>query len=230
MASILAPTRTGTVLVAVVRSTPWRSRPRPSIGTRSSSTSSTGTGNITCARASTDSATTSTCGSPCPGGACAGVRRRSPMAAGAGDTVADFDYPEPDPAPFTTIAWRMAHLSVGVFGTGPPTTSVLRAAWSTTRSTGRSMPPAGWSCSTISTTHGSAGVRSLGNDGLDRQCGSHEGPFAHYSMAALVLHISPRGDPPRLGAVPAARPVPRRVRQRVAASASRSTSAVSSSG
>ena len=48
--------------------------------------------------------------------AAAVTRRRSPMAAGAGDTVADFEYPEPDPAPFTTIAWRMAHISIGVLG------------------------------------------------------------------------------------------------------------------
>ena len=27
----------------------------------------------------------------------------------------DFTYPEPEPAPFTTIAWRLAHVIVGVF-------------------------------------------------------------------------------------------------------------------
>ena len=47
--------------------------------------------------------------------------RASPTAA------IDFDYPEPQPTPFTTIAWRLAHVIVGVlamrnhshFG-GPP--------------------------------------------------------------------------------------------------------------
>ena len=38
------------------------------------------------------------------------------MAAGGGDWVADFEHPEPFPAPVTTIAWRLAHLLVGVFG------------------------------------------------------------------------------------------------------------------
>ena len=27
----------------------------------------------------------------------------------------DFAYPPPEPAPFTTIAWRLAHVIVGVF-------------------------------------------------------------------------------------------------------------------
>ncbi len=33
------------------------------------------------------------------------------------------------------------------------------------------------------------GVRGLGEDGLAQPCGPAEGPFAEYSMAALVLHI-----------------------------------------
>ena len=40
----------------------------------------------------------------------------TPDAAGAGAVVMDFDVRPPDPPPLTTIAWRMAHLSVGVFG------------------------------------------------------------------------------------------------------------------
>ena len=34
--------------------------------------------------------------------------------AGTGDTVIEFQFPEPDPAPFTTIAWRLGHVVVGV--------------------------------------------------------------------------------------------------------------------
>lgn len=33
------------------------------------------------------------------------------------------------------------------------------------------------------------GVIALGENGLARPCGSAEGPFADYPMAALVLHI-----------------------------------------
>ena len=36
-------------------------------------------------------------------------------AAGAGDLVMDYAWPEPDPAPMTTIAWRIAHVVVGCF-------------------------------------------------------------------------------------------------------------------
>lgn len=55
---------------------------------------------------------------PVPG--CWNLRPRAeaatPMAAGGGDVVADFALPEPDPAPVTTIAWRIGHLLVGVLG------------------------------------------------------------------------------------------------------------------
>jgi hypothetical protein len=40
----------------------------------------------------------------------------SRMAAGGGDLVIDFAYPEPQPAPVTTVAWRLGHVIVGVFG------------------------------------------------------------------------------------------------------------------
>jgi hypothetical protein len=33
------------------------------------------------------------------------------------------------------------------------------------------------------------GVRGLGAEGLAQPCGPAEGPFADYTMAALVLHI-----------------------------------------
>ncbi len=46
------------------------------------------------------------------------VRPRDPSSAeeqfGAGDFVIDWTFPNPEPAPFTTIAWRLAHVVVGV--------------------------------------------------------------------------------------------------------------------
>ena len=49
---------------------------------------------------------------------CWSVRPRAeattPMAVGGGDWVLDFALPEPKPVPITTIAWRIAHLLVGV--------------------------------------------------------------------------------------------------------------------
>ena len=51
----------------------------------------------------------------------------APVQAGAGDFTIDFAFPEPEPAPVTTIAWRLGHLIVGIFGVrianhlnGPP--------------------------------------------------------------------------------------------------------------
>ncbi|NKE31325.1 DinB family protein, partial [Mycobacterium tuberculosis] len=45
---------------------------------------------------------------------CWSVRPRgtgtTPMAAGAGAMTIDFAFPAPDPAPFTTIAWRLGQI------------------------------------------------------------------------------------------------------------------------
>ena len=40
----------------------------------------------------------------------------APIQAGSGEFTCDFAVPKPDPAPVTTIAWRLAHLTVGIFG------------------------------------------------------------------------------------------------------------------
>src|SRR3954469_12712163 len=34
--------------------------------------------------------------------------------AGSGDMTIDFAFPQPEPTPFTTIAWRLGHVVVGV--------------------------------------------------------------------------------------------------------------------
>ena len=113
----------------------------------------------------------------------------APISVGGGEFRQDFAWPAPDPAPATTIAWRLSHLIVGVFGMraashfggepiryetydypGDAATALARldnvyAAWT-------------------------AGVRGLGADGLARPCGPTEGPYAEVSMASLVLHIN----------------------------------------
>ena len=77
------------------------------------------------------------------------------MAAGAGDVVADFEYPEPQPPPFTTIAWRMGHISIGVLGMraanhfGEPGT----VEYPTDRLAAHRRRRSG-NCSTTTTTHG----------------------------------------------------------------------------
>jgi hypothetical protein len=110
------------------------------------------------------------------------------MAAGGGDLVVDFEHPEPTPAPVTTIAWRLAHLLVGVFGVrnaahfgGPPTDYATRV-WS---------PSAAGALAELDeeVARWRVGVAGLGPDGLARAVGPAEGPFAEAPYAALVLHI-----------------------------------------
>jgi hypothetical protein len=111
------------------------------------------------------------------------------MAAGAGEVVADFAYPEPVPAPFTTIAWRMAHVAIGVLGMraanhfGDGGVDYQTTRWSLTAAGGLDLLDHHYDAWII-------GVRGLGEDGLARPCGPAEGPFSDYSMAALVLHIN----------------------------------------
>jgi len=103
--------------------------------------------------------------------------------------VIEYADPEPRPAPVTTIAWRLAHLIVGVFGTraaeqfgGPPVDH-------------QSFHYAGTAAQALQQLDEAyaawlAGVTSLGDSGLARPCGPAEGPFAEYPMARLVLHIN----------------------------------------
>ncbi|MDO3702117.1 DinB family protein [Micromonospora sp. C28SCA-DRY-2] len=128
---------------------------------------------------------------PVPG--CWGVRPRgtssAPMAVGQGDHLIDFAVPEPDPPPVTTIAWRLGHVIVGVFGArnaahfgGPPVDY-------------GSFPYAGTGAAALSQLDEAYdrwldGVRGLGHDGLARRCGPAEGPYADLPLASLVLHIN----------------------------------------
>lgn len=110
------------------------------------------------------------------------------MAAGAGGLVIDWEYPQPAPAPFTTICWRLGHVIVGVlavrnathFGRDPVDYATFSYAATAAEALAQLDDElARWL----------AGVRGLGEDGLERPCGPAEGPFADAPMAALVLHI-----------------------------------------
>jgi hypothetical protein len=110
------------------------------------------------------------------------------MSLGGGDYLIEYAHPAPDPAPVTTIAWRLAHVTVGVFAMrnashfgGPP------ADWATWVYAGTAAQALGQ----LDDAHAAwvKGVRGLGADGLAQPCGPAEGPFAEYSMASLVLHI-----------------------------------------
>jgi DinB family protein len=110
-------------------------------------------------------------------------------AAGQGGYMAEFAHPEPDPPPVTTIAWRLAHVIVGVlgarnashFGGSPADYQTFAYAGSAADALGQLDDAyAAWI----------AGVRGLNADGLERPCGAAEGPYADYPLAALVLHIN----------------------------------------
>ncbi|HKR68068.1 MAG TPA: DinB family protein [Streptosporangiaceae bacterium] len=108
---------------------------------------------------------------------------------GNGEYLFEFVYPEPEIPPVTTIAWRLAHVIVGVF-----------AARNASHFGG---PPAGVRDFTYAGTATDAlaqlddayatwikAVRGLGPDGLIRPCGPAEGPYADSPLADLVLHIN----------------------------------------
>lgn len=123
---------------------------------------------------------------------CWNVRPRghgtAPVAAGGGAYTIDFAIPEPEPAPVTTIAWRLGHLIVGVFGArnashfDGPAVDYETHDYAATAAEALDQLDAGYNCWID-------GVTRLGHDGLTEKCGPAEGQFADWSMAALVLHI-----------------------------------------
>ncbi|RMI34048.1 DinB family protein [Nocardia stercoris] len=128
---------------------------------------------------------------PVPG--CWNVRPRgtgtAPIQGGAGAMTVDFAYPAPEPAPFTTIAWRLAHVVVGGlamrnaahFGRTP--TDYLSFDYA---------PTAAGALAQLDAEYAAwqAGVESLGDAGLTRACGDAEGPFAGRPLGSLVLNIN----------------------------------------
>jgi DinB family protein len=124
---------------------------------------------------------------------CWSVRRReeatAPIVGGSGPFVVEFAHPEPVPAPVTTIAWRLAHLIVGVFGArnashfdGPPMDYFTHDYAGTAAGALDQLDTvyAGWV----------AGVRTMEPARLWDPVGEAEGPFAAYPYLALVLHIN----------------------------------------
>jgi hypothetical protein len=108
---------------------------------------------------------------------------------GSGPLQRDDAPDDPDPAPVTTIAWRIAHLTVEClsmrtmnhFG-GP---SAHWETWEHTDHADRALAQ-------LDTAYDawSAGVASLGEVGLARPVGPAEGPWAESPYADLVLHIN----------------------------------------
>ncbi|MBX7432271.1 DinB family protein [Mycobacterium sp. Y57] len=104
------------------------------------------------------------------------------------DGSIDYEFPEPDPAPLTTISWRPAHITVGVlavrghgyFG-GPPADY---RTWPYA-------PDADTALQQLDSAYRVwiEGVQRLDDRQLRRPLGPAEGPYADRLMVDLVLHI-----------------------------------------
>lgn len=112
----------------------------------------------------------------------------SPVQAGVGSHTIDFAFDEPVPPPVTTISWRLNHIIIDVLGLrnashfgGPPCSHQMF----------EHAPTAEAALGQLDEQYRvwTAGVRSLGEEGLERPCGPAEGPFADASLAELVVHI-----------------------------------------
>ena len=131
--------------------------------------------------------------SPAPDELTWGVRPRgtgaTEMQGGTGEFTIDFAYPEPQPAPLTTIAWRIGHVVVGVLGArwhshfGGPPHDYMTHEFAGDAAGGLAQLDrtyAGWI----------DGVRGLDARDLATPVGPAEGHWADAPMATLVLHIS----------------------------------------
>ncbi|MFG1700882.1 DinB family protein [Nonomuraea sp. NPDC049309] len=111
----------------------------------------------------------------------------APVQAGSGDFTIDFAFPEPKPAPFTTIAWRLGHVIVGVlavrnathFG-GPPASY---ETWAYAGTAAEALDQLDTELDRWLT-----GVRGLSDEELRRPIGEQEA-FPDAPMAALIQHI-----------------------------------------
>ncbi|GAA1486009.1 DinB family protein [Brachybacterium fresconis] len=108
---------------------------------------------------------------------------------GSGDVVIDFEFPEPDPAPLTTIAWRLGHIIVGVLGArshahfGGPAADYMSWDYPDTAQEALAQFDAAYE-------RWIAGVRTWSEEDLQVAVGEAEGPWAEYSRATLVAHIN----------------------------------------
>lgn len=116
-------------------------------------------------------------------------RATTSMAAGGGTLVMDFEFPEPSPVPVTTIAWRLAHVLVGVLGTrnashfGGPPIDYETAELPADATRALADLDAAYSIWT-------SGVAALSPERWSQPVGPAEGPFAASPYGALVLHIN----------------------------------------
>ncbi|MFI5935921.1 DinB family protein [Actinoplanes sp. NPDC051494] len=103
------------------------------------------------------------------------------------DVTIDYTYPEPVPAPFTTIAWRLGHVIVGVLAIrnaahfGAPAASYEK--WTYAGTAAAALDQLETQLDIWLT-----GLRTLDDAALRAPVGADE-PFPDAPMATLILHI-----------------------------------------
>ena len=113
----------------------------------------------------------------------------APVRAGSGAMTIDFAFPEPQPPPVTTIAWRIAHVIVGVL-------AMRNAAhFGAAEVDYQSYDYPATAAAALERLDEEydrwiAGVESLGEEGLWRPVGDSEGDYAAKPYVTLVLHIN----------------------------------------
>jgi hypothetical protein len=119
------------------------------------------------------------------------AEQRSAFQAGKGDLVYDFELPEPDPVPVTTIAWRLGHIASGClavraanhFGTPVGEAWWEDIEWPSTADDALAYLDASYD-------QWVAGIKSLDDDAMAQPVGPSEGPWKDMPYLALVLHIN----------------------------------------
>ena len=108
---------------------------------------------------------------------------------GSGAMAIDVEFPEPEPAPLTTIAWRLGHVIVGVLAMrshdhfGGPPADYLSWDYAATAEEALAQFDAEYE-------RWITGVRTWDAEALQVAVGEAEGPWAEHSRAALVAHIN----------------------------------------
>ena len=106
-----------------------------------------------------------------------------------GRFLPDWDFPEPDPPPVTTIAWRLCHIAGPVLGMrvsnhfGDGSWDVTMVEWPGTAEAALAAVDDAYDA-------WRTGIAGLDEEALGEPVGAVEGPYADRTYAALILHIS----------------------------------------
>lgn len=113
----------------------------------------------------------------------------TPLQGGSGDYVIEFAAPPPEPAPVTTIGWRLGHIIVGVLGAriashfGGPPVDYMRYDYPVTAADALGRLDSMY-------TAWRDGVLSKDEAALAAPVGPAEGPWAEKPFLTLALHIN----------------------------------------